>query len=399
MIKVRDFKVILENLSGAQVLAKYNPDHIINAGLYDNQTGRNMTFLTANGINDGAYFSRKGIGFKDGKVIWCTQGEATEFIGGSPVILEAGQKIIDWGNQVSSYLQGSHIRSWAGLKKNGELIINVTDRKMTLEELQDEALKYGAYHAINLDGGSSRYLQISNRIVINTGKRNESWILVWGDIMKNNVDLVVHSIGALLEGWAYVWGTWGKVLTEQDLKFKAVQYPNVFDEGRIAYIRKYHMGKRTADCGGLIKSYLWWTGAGPVYTPATDVTVDMMYNQATVKGTIDTIPDVPGIIVWFKGHAGVYTGDRAVIEARGTTYGVVNTEIDKRPWTHWFQHKDILYKTIAEPKPDQDEADTADWAKTARRWVIDNNISDGTRPKDVVTRQELWTMIHRKEMM
>lgn len=31
----------------------------------------------------------------------------------------------------------------------------------------------------------------------------------------------------------------------------------------------------------------------------------------------------------------------------------------------------------------------------ARDWVIEQGISDGTRPKDMVTREELWTMLYR----
>lgn len=37
----------------------------------------------------------------------------------------------------------------------------------------------------------------------------------------------------------------------------------------------------------------------------------------------------------------------------------------------------------------------SDWAKDAQKWVVENNISDGKRPKDNVTREEVWTMLHR----
>lgn len=35
------------------------------------------------------------------------------------------------------------------------------------------------------------------------------------------------------------------------------------------------------------------------------------------------------------------------------------------------------------------------WAREASAWVVSNNISDGARPKDNVTREEVWTMLHR----
>lgn len=39
--------------------------------------------------------------------------------------------------------------------------------------------------------------------------------------------------------------------------------------------------------------------------------------------------------------------------------------------------------------------DVSDWAIDAYNWVKDTGISDGARPKDNVTREELWTMLYR----
>ena len=39
--------------------------------------------------------------------------------------------------------------------------------------------------------------------------------------------------------------------------------------------------------------------------------------------------------------------------------------------------------------------DISDWAREARAWVMEKKISDGTRPKDPVTREEVWTMLYR----
>jgi hypothetical protein len=208
--------------------------------------------------------------------------------------------------------------------------------------------------------------------------------------MKTNKNLVTHCITALLERWGYVWGEWGRILNETILQQKISQYPKKFTSYKIAYIRKYYMGRRTADCGGVIKSFLWWTDSGPVYQPATDVNVDTMIAQATEKGTIDTIPEIPGLIVWHKGHVGVYIGNGKVIESRGTIYGVVQTELNKRPWTHWFKHKNITYIQESEnalPLP-------APWAVKPQKFVYEKGISDGLRPGDYPMRQEVWAMIY-----
>lgn len=37
----------------------------------------------------------------------------------------------------------------------------------------------------------------------------------------------------------------------------------------------------------------------------------------------------------------------------------------------------------------------SEWAKEAQNWVIENNISDGLRPKEEVTREETWVMLWR----
>ena len=44
------------------------------------------------------------------------------------------------------------------------------------------------------------------------------------------------------------------------------------------------------------------------------------------------------------------------------------------------------------PEPKQE---VSDWAKTAWAWATENGITDGTRPQDNITRQEVITMLHR----
>lgn len=43
--------------------------------------------------------------------------------------------------------------------------------------------------------------------------------------------------------------------------------------------------------------------------------------------------------------------------------------------------------------------DLSEWAKDGYEFVTDNNISDGLRPKDLVTREEMWTMLERFKKM
>jgi cell wall-associated NlpC family hydrolase len=164
--------------------------------------------------------------------------------------------------------------------------------------------------------------------------------------VKNNLDLVMFVTNAWENGWGYVWGTVGGVLTESALNSKLEQYPDEVG-GYEDFIRENWLGGRTADCAGLIKSYGWLNPDTLRITYNTAVFPDnganSMYGSATVKGEISTMPDVPGLGVWHKGHIGVYVGNGEVVEAMGTRYGVVKTQLNDRSWTAWLELPGITY--------------------------------------------------------
>lgn len=163
---------------------------------------------------------------------------------------------------------------------------------------------------------------------------------------KNNLDLVKWSEFAADKGWGYVWGTYGTVLSPDFLESKIIQYPDEVG-GKEDFIRENWLGKRTADCVGLIKGYSWYDTASQmtilVSNGMPDIGADTMYENATEKGTIDTIPEIPGLAVWKEGHIGVYIGDGKVVEAYGTTAGVIRSELADGGWTHWLKIPYISY--------------------------------------------------------
>ena len=163
---------------------------------------------------------------------------------------------------------------------------------------------------------------------------------------KNAADLVNYAIYAWESGWGYVWGTYGSVLTESLLDYKIEQYPDGVGTYE-TFIRANWLGGRTTDCVGLIKGYGWLNPDTMTIEYGTngmpDLGANQMYYNASVSGTIDTMPDIPGLAVWHDGHIGVYIGDGYVIEAMNTKKGVVKTKLEGRGWTHWLQIEYINY--------------------------------------------------------
>jgi hypothetical protein len=395
--KIKKIRIVNERLMAEQIKKKYNPDWFINGVLYDTITGATITRLKDNGLAYGYMFSDEGIGVKDNQLVWCRYDDPNilDFAAGGPVLRRDNMVDIHWGNAYSRYIDLVHMRSAIGFDRS-KIILYVSDNVETLTEL---ANKIKTQYLINLDGGGSSHLQEGNNILRKSNRANASWILIWGDNLKTNENLVIHCMTALSEKWGYVFGTWGQVLTETILNQKRSQYPNIINQDRYNYIQNNYLGKRTADCGGLIKSFLWWTSSGPSYKPVNDVSVDTMLEQAKEKGTINTQPELPGLVVWYKGHAGVYIGNKEVIEARGTMYGVVQTKISERPWTHWFKHKDIEY---LEKKEDQLYTDVTNdrWSyhdiKAVTEAGIMGGFPDGSfRPTENVTREQIAAIVNR----
>ena len=163
---------------------------------------------------------------------------------------------------------------------------------------------------------------------------------------KNNLDLVKWAVHANESKWGYVYGTYGGVLDETLLGGKISQYPNEVGAYEDS-IRQHWLGGRTADCVGLIKGYSWYNTEtahmeiGSNGMP--DIGANAMFENASEKGTIDTIPEISGLAVWHDGHIGIYIGNDEVIQAVNTNVGVIRTPIAQSGWTHWLKIPYITY--------------------------------------------------------
>lgn len=158
-----------------------------------------------------------------------------------------------------------------------------------------------------------------------------------------------------LVGMPYWYGTCIYPCSRSLLASKKVQYPTHYRESRM---RKYESDCEkhllAMDCVGMIKGFFWCGGLSPIFSyinggcslprkygkDIPDKSANSLgpwcKSKGAQAGKIDSIPDVPGIIVHKSGHVGVYVGNGEVVEARGFDYGVVKTKVKERPWKDWF---------------------------------------------------------------
>ena len=169
-------------------------------------------------------------------------------------------------------------------------------------------------------------------------------------------------------GQPYWYGTVVYKCTENR---KARQYPSHYGSSRTSRYRDDIAKKKVcADCVGLIKGYCWTGGGkGVVESIGTDKTfsskyganncpdksANSMFSYAKGKGcawgTMDSLPEVPGIALRSDGHVGVYVGGGYAVEERGFNYGCVRTRVKDRPWTHWYKLPFIHYGEAAVDVP------------------------------------------------
>ena len=175
---------------------------------------------------------------------------------------------------------------------------------------------------------------------------------------KTSVGLVEYAKVQL--GKPYWYGTYGRTATKELYEAKKKQYPKYYTG--TDYESQY--GERVHDCVGLITGYLWsdTPTSKPKYNADQDTSANGMRNRCKEKGDINTMPDIPGVLVFMDGHVGVYIGNGEVIEARGHRYGVVKTKLSSRSWKWWGKCPYIEYA----------EKDDNNYVAQFQKWLNEN---------------------------
>jgi LysM repeat protein len=220
---------------------------------------------------------------------------------------------------------------------------------------------------------------------------------------KTPAGLVAHARAQL--GLPYFYGTYGQRPTADLIDYKRRQYPEQWSLERVNIAKQKHLSApRCYDCAGLVKSY--WMQENPTtpakYVEKYDKSAGGLKSCCSVKGSIATLPEVPGVLL-FVGtrHVGIYAGGGKVIEAKGFNYGVVESELKRGSWDYWGKLDWLDYGDSSKPVEPAKPSTTSDsscfthvvkegdtlWALASRhlgsgyRWPEIQQLNGGIDPR------------------
>ncbi len=150
--------------------------------------------------------------------------------------------------------------------------------------------------------------------------------------------------------------------TKNAYKVNSIRFPEEYKKDVSFYEKAIEEHEVVTDSIGLIKGFAWSNGGKDVlanrgnpliHTYKTgangcpDKSVNGMFVWATAQnikwGDIETLPEVPGLILTTHGRLGVYEGNGYVIEANKEAGYVTHEHISKGPWRFWYELPFIEY--------------------------------------------------------
>lgn len=164
-------------------------------------------------------------------------------------------------------------------------------------------------------------------------------------------DLVLFANKIYEDRASYWYGTIaGQYASAALLADNRKRYPSAYTDERLEiYNADIRAKKPVTDCSGLIKGALMSQKGAFKYNSKYDLNDYGFYKTATESGPINTMPDIPGLLLWKTGHIGVYVGKGYVIEAVGFSRGVQRNLVAYRTFTHWLKSSLIEYDTLEKP--------------------------------------------------
>lgn len=156
-------------------------------------------------------------------------------------------------------------------------------------------------------------------------------------------ELVAFLALAAEEKWGYVYSGQGQLYTQE----LAQEWAKEERAGKnAAYFLKEcskWFNTKVVDCSGLLVEA--FRSKDDEYD---DRSANTFRAQAVERGSLQELPNMPGLGVWRSGHIGVYIGTGKVIEAGGVKAGVVESPLwspaTGKAWKEWIQLRDVQYE-------------------------------------------------------
>lgn len=178
-----------------------------------------------------------------------------------------------------------------------------------------------------------------------------------GGIMKSNLEFISYLKSLVSKNTVYMWGEYGRLVTNNTISSKARQYPSHYDDAKKKYLKSLvNKNYYAYDCAGLIKSYFMsnYGDSNVKYSSKYDKNAyGITIGCASEKGNIKNMPEIPGLLLYMDGHCGVYIGNGYVIEATsnqkisGKKYGCVcMSKLSDRKWEKWVKSKWLSYEKM-----------------------------------------------------
>lgn len=204
-------------------------------------------------------------------------------------------------------------------------------------------------------------------------------------------------------GCAYIWGGYGeKKCTPSFRRERLNAYPDQTNISKYCPVLSGKKssctgckweGKQSYDCAQLTR-YACKAAGQELLSGANNQWTKVAWEK---KGTIDTLPEAPGVILYHingsgrMSHTGVYIGGGEAVEARGHAYGVVQTVVKNRTWTHWAALPGVLTgeEATTENVPPVQKPEPTTTPKTEGGVVTMSTLRNGSKGTQVKVLQWL----------
>lgn len=327
----------------------------------------------------------------DGLPEWVTSMDGVDnFVSTIPALI--GGKVQDLDKYDAGVKRAAE-RTWLGCTAAGEWYVEVTTDSYTLEDIVDRMERLGIVDGMVLDGSGSSQWYDGETHITGDGRTIYNYVLLWFEDSagedkpeegEDNVSINIIDAGL-------VFGA----LTKRTVTDRIILH-HAAGNGNVESVHNYHMS-------------LGWSGIGYHYYVRKDGSIYRGRPEDTVGGHTSGY-NYCSIGICAEGN---FETDIMSDAQRDAIRALVLDIRTRYPDTQTIKHKDVAatacpgknypfdYIAAAEPDPEDTPVEpTLDWETEkalARDWAMIKGISDGERPNDPITRQEMWVMLYRLE--